>query len=120
MDRDDPLSLPNKKHIAKDLANSVSYVNNFSLGVCDPSASQSDDRLAHLSKSYELREHLVTLAKACLPRRVDPKYAAAVVVTCLACLDAGNEDFGGESEMMDVRFIEKIISKLSEIPLYVR
>ncbi|KAI5925826.1 hypothetical protein F4810DRAFT_658473 [Camillea tinctor] len=72
--------------------------------------------------SEALKVKLVAYAKAQLPGVVGPKYAA-VVVTCLTCLDKDNEDFG-EATMKDedgilvgARFIEKIITKLSEINL---
>jgi len=47
------------------------------------------------------------------------------VVTCLTCLDEGNDDFGGEEEYKEdkdgiqvgVRFIETVLSRLDEIVL---
>ncbi|KAM5348960.1 hypothetical protein ACJ41O_008783 [Fusarium nematophilum] len=69
-----------------------------------------------------VKDHLVELAESRLPMRMGDKYAS-VVVTCLACLDEGNPDFG-ESEMQDedgvlvgVKFIEKVLFRLSEISL---
>lgn len=73
------------------------------------------------SPSARIKDHLVDLAKSKLPQRIGDKYTA-VVVTCLTCLDRGNEDFGDEEDMRDddgiligVRFIEKILFRLSEI-----
>lgn len=71
--------------------------------------------------SIGMKNHLVDLAKSKLPQRIGDKYTA-VVVTCLTCLDKGNEDFGDEEDMRDddgiligLRFIEKILFRLSEI-----
>ncbi|CAM1507759.1 Fc.00g046070.m01.CDS01 [Cosmosporella sp. VM-42] len=68
-----------------------------------------------------LKDQLVSLAKSILPMKMGDKYTA-VVITCLTCLDQGNEDFGDEKEMQDedgiligVRFIEKVLFRLSEI-----
>ncbi|OTA98832.1 hypothetical protein M426DRAFT_325684 [Hypoxylon sp. CI-4A] len=68
-----------------------------------------------------IKNHLVNLAKERLPQRMGDRYTA-IVVTCLTCLDGGNEDFGDEEDMQDddgiligVRFIEKILFRLSEI-----
>ncbi|XXG96410.1 hypothetical protein Hte_002692 [Hypoxylon texense] len=73
------------------------------------------------SPSMRLKSHLVDLAKSKLPQRIGDRYTA-VVVTCLTCLDKGNEDFGDEEDMRDddgiligLRFIEKILFRLSEI-----
>ncbi|XWW99317.1 hypothetical protein V2A60_007326 [Cordyceps javanica] len=71
----------------------------------------------------DIKEHLVELAREKLPQRMGDLYTA-VVVTCLTCLDAGNEDFGDEKDVWDedgvfigVRFIEKVVFKLAEIVL---
>ncbi|KAI1208017.1 uncharacterized protein F4807DRAFT_462108 [Annulohypoxylon truncatum] len=71
----------------------------------------------------KIKDRLVQLARSQLPQRVGDKYTA-VVITCLTCLDEGNEDFGDQADMHDedgvligVRFIEKILFKLSEISL---
>ncbi len=47
---------------------------------------------------------------------------AAIVITCLTCLDPGNEDFGDEEYMKDddgvmisVRFIERVLLRLNGI-----
>ncbi|KAI1090606.1 hypothetical protein F5B19DRAFT_314933 [Rostrohypoxylon terebratum] len=70
-----------------------------------------------------IKDHLTQLAKSQLPQRMGDKYTA-VVVTCLTCLDEENEDFGDENDMHDedgiligVRFIEKILFRLSEISI---
>jgi len=61
-----------------------------------------------------IKDHLVNLARTQLPRRMGSRYAE-IVITCLTCLDRGNEDFGDEEEFQDddgitigVRFIEKV------------
>ncbi|KAI1452650.1 hypothetical protein F4805DRAFT_23235 [Annulohypoxylon moriforme] len=71
----------------------------------------------------KIKDHLVKLARSQLPPRVGNKYTA-VVITCLTCLDEGNEDFGDQDDMRDedgiligVRFIEKILLRLSEISI---
>lgn len=68
--------------------------------------------------SSHIKDHLVDMAKRRLPMRMGDKYTA-VVVTCLTCLDEGNDDFGASQEMEDengvlvgVRFIEKVLIKL--------
>ena len=74
------------------------------------------------SKSFSLvKDHLVLLATSKLPMRMGDKYTS-VVVNCLTCLDEGNTDFGGESELQDedgiligLKFIEKVLFRLSEI-----
>ncbi|KAK5988211.1 hypothetical protein PT974_12351 [Cladobotryum mycophilum] len=73
--------------------------------------------------SSKIKDHLVELARSRLPSRMGDKYTS-IVVTCLTCLDEGNEDFGDEEEMRDedgilvgVRFIEKILFKMNEIVL---
>jgi hypothetical protein len=61
-----------------------------------------------------LKDHLVSIARSVLPRRMGTKYAK-VVETCLTCLDPDNTDFGDESEFQDtdgiligVRYVEKV------------
>jgi hypothetical protein len=73
--------------------------------------------------SPKVKAHLVDLARRRLPSRMGDKYTS-VVITCLTCLDPGNEDFGDDEEMRDddgvlvgVRFIEKVLLKLDEIAL---
>ncbi|KAK3985912.1 Serine/threonine-protein kinase-transforming protein Rmil [Cladorrhinum sp. PSN332] len=68
-----------------------------------------------------IKEHLVRVAKSKLPARMGDRYTA-VVVTCLTCLDPGNEDFGDPEYMRDedgiligVRFIEKVLVQLGNI-----
>ncbi|GAB1317119.1 Het-s domain-containingprotein [Madurella fahalii] len=74
-----------------------------------------------MQSSPAIKDHLVEMARLRLPMCMGDKYTA-VVVTCLTCLDPRNEDFGDEEDMKDddgiligVRFIEKVLLKLSEI-----
>lgn len=71
--------------------------------------------------SPRIKTHLVDLARRLLPVRMGDKYAA-VVITCLTCMDEGNADFGEDDDMQDedgiligVRFIEKVLFRLNEI-----
>ncbi|GAP92115.1 putative podospora anserina S mat+ genomic DNA chromosome supercontig 6 [Rosellinia necatrix] len=68
-----------------------------------------------------LKNHLVSLARGALRRYMGRRYAA-VVETCLTCLDRDNTDFGDEKEFLDndgvlvgVRYIEKVLSQLNAI-----
>lgn len=68
----------------------------------------------------KIKEKMVELAKEELPRKMGDRYTR-VVVTCLTCLDQGNEEFG-KGEMTDedgilvgVRFIEKVLMRLGDI-----
>ena len=61
-----------------------------------------------------MKEHLTTLAKQHLPKRMGERYVE-VVVNCLTCLDQDNADFGDQSEFEDpdgvlvgVKYIEKV------------
>jgi serine/threonine protein kinase len=60
-----------------------------------------------------IKSFLLSLVSAELPGKMGTKYAA-VVESCLTCLDLDNEDFGDESELQEdgvniaVRFIEKV------------
>lgn len=74
-----------------------------------------------ISSYNHIKDHLIALATSKLPLRMGDKYTS-VVITCLTCLDDGNEDFGDDKEMQDedgilvgVRFIEKILLRLNEI-----
>jgi hypothetical protein len=65
-------------------------------------------------KAYMLKGELVRMAKQRLPNKMGSKYTE-VVVSCLMCLDGGDNDFGHESEFLDedgilvgVRYIEKV------------
>ncbi|KAK2611431.1 hypothetical protein N8I77_004770 [Diaporthe amygdali] len=77
---------------------------------------------AELLKAPEtVKNHLISLARGRLRRKVGTKYSK-VVETCLTCLDSGNVDFGDETEFRDelgiavgVRYIEKVVGKLAEI-----
>ncbi|KAK4224560.1 Serine/threonine-protein kinase-transforming protein Rmil [Podospora fimiseda] len=69
----------------------------------------------------KIKDHLVQIAKSRLPARMGDRYTA-VVVTCLTCLDPGNDDFGDPDYMTDedgiligVRFIEKVLVQLGNI-----
>ncbi|KAF3018806.1 hypothetical protein E8E14_003445 [Neopestalotiopsis sp. 37M] len=81
-----------------------------------------EPKVVEATNSYDhIKDHLVTLARSRLPPRMGDKYTS-VVITCLTCLDEGNEDFGDDQEMQDedgilvgVRFIEKVLFRLSEI-----
>ncbi|KAH7370414.1 hypothetical protein BKA65DRAFT_471628 [Rhexocercosporidium sp. MPI-PUGE-AT-0058] len=73
------------------------------------------------SLAFRLKDYLVDLAIMKLPKLMGDKYTNTVV-TCLKCLDEGNEDFGDELEMADedgilvgVRFIESTLLRLNEI-----
>lgn len=64
-----------------------------------------------------VKDGLVSMAESRLPSRVGTLYAN-VVKTCLTCLDTENNDFGDESEFLDldgilvgVRYIEKVCLK---------
>ena len=63
---------------------------------------------------YLLKDHLHSIARSALPRRMGTKFAQ-VVETCLTCLDPENTDFGDERDFQDadgilvgVRYIEKV------------
>ncbi|KAG7294548.1 hypothetical protein NEMBOFW57_004623 [Staphylotrichum longicolle] len=70
-----------------------------------------------------IKEDLVGMAKKLLPARMGDMYTR-IVENCLTCLDEGNEDFGAftEEEGVDgvalgVRYIEKILSGVTDINL---
>lgn len=79
-------------------------------------------KTGNATSSYDhVKEHLIVLARSKLPPRLGDKYTS-VVITCLTCLDEGNEDFGDDKEMQDedgvlvgIRFIEKVLLRLNEI-----
>ncbi|KAI0896863.1 hypothetical protein F4806DRAFT_463168 [Annulohypoxylon nitens] len=92
----------------------------LTLGDFNPDASFSAESAEPATK---IKDHLIHLARSQLPQRMGDKYTA-VVITCLTCLDKENEDFRDEDDMHDedgiligVRFIEKILFKLSEISI---
>ncbi|OJJ31966.1 hypothetical protein ASPWEDRAFT_43971 [Aspergillus wentii DTO 134E9] len=79
--------------------------------------------LDNLEQLASIKEHLVSLTRNILPRRMGTKYAR-VVETCLTCLDPDNADFGDEQEFQDadgvlvaVRYIEKVLLQLDGICL---
>lgn len=89
-------------------------------GAMRPASTYVNGVLSELPE-YCLKDYLVDLARARLPQLMGDKYTE-VVVTCLPCLDEGNDGFGDESEMLDedgilvgVRFIEAILLRLNEI-----
>ena len=64
------------------------------------------------------KDHLVSLAENELPRKIGDRYAA-VVVTCLTCLDK-DSDFGEQEEdangiTLGLRFLDLIFGQLKEI-----
>lgn len=68
-----------------------------------------------------VKAHLLRLARTELRRRMGSRYAA-VVETCLTCLDEGNEDFGDDEEFRDedgvavgVRYVMKVVARLADI-----
>ena len=74
-------------------------------------------------KPPSTKDRLLAMAKSQLPIKLGDRYTA-VVVTCLTCLDDDSVDFGEDSDMQDedgvligVRFIEKVLFRLSEISL---
>ncbi|KAK8030272.1 hypothetical protein PG990_000006 [Apiospora arundinis] len=90
-------------------------------GVSDDGTVDDSTLPPEMTKTYQIKNSLLSLTKTKLSRCMGPRYAS-VVATCLTCLDADNKDFGDESEMTDedgiivgVRFIEKIITKLNDI-----
>ncbi|KAF2028500.1 hypothetical protein EK21DRAFT_101818 [Setomelanomma holmii] len=69
------------------------------------------------------KDHLLSMARKLLPGSMGDKYAA-IVETCLTCLDPGNADFGDESEFEDEqgilvgsRYIEKVILRLNMVSM---
>ncbi|KAF2019614.1 hypothetical protein BU24DRAFT_123764 [Aaosphaeria arxii CBS 175.79] len=70
--------------------------------------------------SEATKGHLLALAVYELPKTMGSKYAA-IVESCLTCLDLGNEDFGDEDELqrdgetVAVRYIQKVLMQLSGI-----
>jgi hypothetical protein len=68
-----------------------------------------------------VKEDLVGMARRLLPARMGELYTG-IVESCLTCLDEGNDEFGGftEGEGVDgvtvgVRFVERILARVSEI-----
>ncbi|PYI31380.1 hypothetical protein BP00DRAFT_415681 [Aspergillus indologenus CBS 114.80] len=71
--------------------------------------------------AYQIKKMLVDLARTKLPSLMGNIFTE-VVVSCLTCLDKGNELFGDEEEFLDddgilvgVRYIEKILFALQGI-----
>jgi len=93
------------------------------LGLLAKDFDAGDDQ--DLPPSLATKEHLVELARTRLPLRMGDRYAA-VVRTCLECLDAGSEDFSGDAAedlqdedgvLVGTRFIERVLFKLDEISI---
>lgn len=65
-------------------------------------------------KAFEIKKILVDIAREHLPSRMGKRYTS-IVISCLMCLDKGNEGFGDEDDFLDkdgievgVRYIEKV------------
>lgn len=73
-----------------------------------------------LARNLVIKEQLVNLARGELRLRMGDRFSS-VVLTCLNCLDADNDDFGGEDTededgvLVGVKFIEKVLLRLGEI-----
>ncbi|KAI9783930.1 MAG: hypothetical protein M1839_002875 [Geoglossum umbratile] len=85
--------------------------------------SDADFQTVHSTASLRIKEHFVDLAKRELPSRLGDMYTD-IVLTCLNCLDPGNEAFGSEQDLADedgilvgVRFIEKVLGRVNEISI---
>lgn len=73
---------------------------------------------------FEAKEFMEQLAKEKLPQAMGERYSQ-VVLSCLTCLDEGNEDFGGDTAqqaaidpegiLLGVQFNELILGPLNEI-----
>ena len=81
---------------------------------CPSSALQLSLESPQFHDPSLLKDHLLSMARSVLPRRMGTKYTQ-VVETCLTCLDPDNKDFGDEEEFQDadgilvgVRYIEKV------------
>ncbi|KAF2823759.1 hypothetical protein CC86DRAFT_59731 [Ophiobolus disseminans] len=69
------------------------------------------------------KDHLLSLTRLILPGSMGDKYAA-IVETCLTCLDPDNVDFGDEREFEDkegirvgARYIEKVLLRLNMLSM---
>jgi hypothetical protein len=85
-------------------------------GPCPSATLRLSPENPELHNADLLKNHLLTLARSVLPRRIGTKYSK-VVETCLTCLDPENVDFGDEREFQDadgilvgVRYVEKVSS----------
>lgn len=77
-------------------------------------------------KANKIKEILVSMAMEQLPNTMGPKYAE-VVISCLMCLDQGDNGFGHEEEFTDedgisvgVRYVEKVLPLYSVLVLFFR
>jgi hypothetical protein len=83
--------------------------------------SDEDFAMAHLGTTVGIKDHMISLAKECLPPRLGDMYTH-IVLACLTCLDDGNKAFGSQKDMQDehgivvgVRFVETILASVNEI-----
>ncbi|KAI9149995.1 putative serine/threonine-protein kinase [Paramyrothecium foliicola] len=83
--------------------------------------SDTDFESIRTASLGQTKNHFLSLAKTELPSRVGDLYTS-IVVSCLTCLDADNEDFGSEQELQDedgilvgVRFVEKVMLRMEDI-----
>lgn len=74
-------------------------------------------------KTAWIKEDLVDMARTLLPAKMGDVYTG-IVVSCLTCLDEESEDFGncgeegkGDNITVGVRFVEKILARMTEIRL---
>ena len=65
-------------------------------------------------RAFEIKKRFVKMAEEWLPGRIGQMYAS-IVVSCLTCLDPGNDDFGDEKDLEDetgdsvgLRYAEKV------------
>ncbi|GAW14613.1 hypothetical protein EKO27_g11180 [Xylaria grammica] len=87
-----------------------------------PSSRRDDDPLGFLDTvAFRLKDYLVEKARTRLAPRMGEKFARAVL-SCLTCLDEGNEDFGGvgaahagDDGAAALCFIEGVMKSLDEI-----
>lgn len=75
------------------------------------------------NQPYQIKNHLLLLAKQELPPRLGDIYTS-IVIKCLTCLDPGSEFVENQEAMRDsdgiilgVRFVETILTKISEISI---
>ncbi|KAH7163003.1 hypothetical protein B0J13DRAFT_615609 [Dactylonectria estremocensis] len=77
-----------------------------------------------MALGFEAKEHMENLARSRLPQAMGERYTK-VALSCLTCLDDGNEDFGGDAAqqaaadpdgiLLGVRFYEVILERLNDI-----
>jgi hypothetical protein len=91
------------------------------LGTAGQSLCDQDFMVTNPVTPFWIKDSLVALAGKELPLRLGDVYTS-IVLTCLTCLDPGNDAFGSEQSLTDedgiaigVRFVEKILSRITEI-----